>query len=289
MGIKEKDLIDILKNSKDVQDVIRRICGAVPEADRQERAERGGPDSGLRRQCVDKREYDILQDRWKQAETDLAALERERREDKSAIFRLKQAVSEKENEIDSLKRALNEMGRRVSEANDRICAAEREKESLKRDREQMERELSAARAKAVRFEKPLVYLERYHSLSDGVKEGLSNVICDKNVILFVASAASPEALRAVWNYVRDMLGDRTAGAEIGTLKEIFDYFFDIYNSSLAEPVYKRDEVEIGDDLDDDRHDRGAGSATSGRITQVLLRGYQSIHTGKIQCRSVVKV
>ena len=35
---------------------------------------------------------------------------------------------------------------------------------------------------------------------------------------------------------------------------IFDYFFDVLNSSLSEPMYIRDDVEEGDIFDEDKYD-----------------------------------
>ena len=54
-------------------------------------------------------------------------------------------------------------------------------------------------------------------------------------------------------------------------------------------MYARDSVEVGYSFDDDKYDRCAGSATSGKIAQIILRGYKSVNTGTIICRSLVRV
>ena len=54
-------------------------------------------------------------------------------------------------------------------------------------------------------------------------------------------------------------------------------------------MYARDSVEAGYSFDDDKYDRCTGSATSGKITQVILRVYKSVNTGAIICRSLVRV
>lgn len=141
-----------------------------------------------------------------------------------------------------------------------------------------------------RFSKPIEYLKKYRSLSEDVRTGLSDVICDKNEVLFIVSCSTSERLGAIWDYIKKALSDKArTEREICTLNEIFDYFFHIYNSSLSEPMYIRDNVDNGDPFDDDMYIRYPGSSTSGQISEVMLRGYHSKNTGKIIRPSLVRL
>ena len=135
----------------------------------------------------------------------------------------------------------------------------------------------------------MILLDRYRTLSATIRTGLSDVICDKDEILFIASCSTSDHLKAIWTYTKKLAGSNGDANSIEVLKDIFDYFFEIFNSSLREPMYARDSVEVGYSFDDDKYDRCAGSATSGKITQVILRGYKSVNTGAIICRSLVRV
>ena len=129
----------------------------------------------------------------------------------------------------------------------------------------------------------------YQRVSEPTREGLENVICEKDAITFVVSCGNMENLQRIWEYTKDILSDSNKLKDVEILKEIFDYFFEVYNQSLAEALYQRDDIDVGDDFDDEYQSRSRESATSGAITKVLLRGYSSINTGKIICKSVVQV
>ena len=129
----------------------------------------------------------------------------------------------------------------------------------------------------------------YQTVSESTKEGLKNVICERDAIGFIVSCANKENLQRIWEYTKDILSDYNKLKDVEILKGIFDYFFEVYNQSLAEAIYQRDDIAIGDDFDDEYQSRSRESATSGTITEVLLRGYSSINTGKIICKSVVRV
>lgn len=129
----------------------------------------------------------------------------------------------------------------------------------------------------------------YQSVSESTREGLKNVICEKDEIGFVVSCVNMDNLQRIWEYTKDILSNQNKMKDVEILKEIFDYFFEVYNQSLAEAIYQRDEIAIGDDFDDEYQSRSRESATSGAIKKILLRGYSSINTGKIICKSVVQV
>ena len=137
------------------------------------------------------------------------------------------------------------------------------------------------------FETPMKYLELYRSLSSSVRSGLENVIMDCNEITFIASCSKESSLSSIWEYIKEISEDSDSG-DFKALNLIFDYFFEVFNVSLPEPKYERDDVEIGDELDDEYYDRCCGSSTSGEITEIILKGYRSRNTGKIIHKSLVK-
>lgn len=138
-----------------------------------------------------------------------------------------------------------------------------------------------------RFDAPIRYFQSYQSLSESVKSGLENVISGKNELSFLVSCSNEEHLSAIWEYAKEISNDFEQN-DFQILTQIFDYFFELFNESLPETKYVRDDVQVGDELDDEYHDRCYGSATSGEITAVILRGYRSKNTGKMIHKSIVK-
>lgn len=196
-----------------------------------------------------------------------------RAENKELLFKLesnKLYINNLESDVNILKEKTEKLGKEKDSISLELKSAN---ETIKRFKEQ--------------FENPIKYLEMYRSLSYSVRSGLENVIIDTNEITFIASCTNENNLSSIWEYIKEISND-TDSDDFKVLNLIFDYFFDVFNNSLSEPKYKRDDVEIGDDLDDDYYDRCYGSATSGEITKVILKGYKSRNTGKIIYKSLVK-
>lgn len=161
-------------------------------------------------------------------------------------------------------------------------------EGLERKILDKQQELDSANTIISNFETPIELFKKYKEVSERVKHGLENVINYENEILFIVSCTSEQNLSSIWRYIRDISSDE-AGNDFVILNEIFDYFFEVFNNSLPESRYIRDDVKVGDEFDSDYHDRCYGSLTSGDVTRVVLRGYRSKNTGKIIHKSLVGV
>ena len=195
------------------------------------------------------------------------------------------------NENDTLKKAVEKYRSDSQSYLSKIRSLEENIGSLEQDKAKLLNELMSAKdtiqTLKKQFEVPVKYFEMYKTLSVSVRRGLENVINDRDQIAFMVSCSCENNLSSIWEYIKD-LSANTDSNDFNVLSSIFDYFFDVFNASLSEPKYKRDDVEIGDELDDDYHDRCSGSATSGEIKKIVLKGYRSVNTGKIIHKSLVK-
>lgn len=209
-------------------------------------------------------------EKYHSLENEMKTLHAENKELLSKLESNKLYINNLESDVNILKEKTEKLGKEKDSISLELKSAN---ETIKRFKEQ--------------FENPIKYLEMYRSLSYSVRSGLENVIIDTNEITFIASCTNENNLSSVWEYIKEISND-TDSDDFKVLNLIFDYFFDVFNNSLSEPKYKRDDVEIGDDLDDDYYDRCYGSATSGEITKVILKGYKSRNTGKIIHKSLVK-
>lgn len=197
-----------------------------------------------------------------------------------------------ENEAADLQKREKQYVLEIEKNKSEIKQLENDINSMKNENENLSSELNSAN-KCIQqlqkqFETPVKYLKLYRSLSYTVRSGLENVIKDSNEITFIVSCSNENNLSSIWEYIKE-ISDNTESKDFITLNLIFDYFFDVFNESLPFPKYKRDDVETGDILDDDYHDRAYGSSTSGEITKIILKGYTSINTKQIIHKSLVKV
>lgn len=252
--MKLDDLLKLLDH-EEVQQKIRAICGAsaVPE---RKPAVRTVPET----------EYQRLQNELRQVRQDCRNLQTQaenyRQQCRTAEQRLETLQSETK----------------------RLRSAEEDNQSLRREVQDSRRMLDTLKTA---LGGALQCYRNYRELPDPVRYGLEDVICDESIVLFIASCTSEVHLKAIWNCIADLLETDRRSAEV--LKGLFDYFFEVFNQALPQPMFRRDDTEEGDAYDDDLHIRCTGSATSGEVSEVLLRGYYAANTHNVVCRSVVRV
>ena len=227
------------------------------------------------------------------------------------IERLNNQLRSSGQEIENLKMKVNKDAQTISEYTEQIQRANVEKERIdnhvkqvtdkynslaeryNKDISVLKSRLSEAEAEKDALKSTYAETEElfnlYRNLSEDTRDSLSNVVCDVDMMHFVCSLSNEDNLRRIWEYIKGILSYEDCVSDIESLTKIFDYFFKLYNTSLAEAVFRMDDTEIGDDYDDNLHAKARGSASSGSIRRILLRGYVSVNTGRPICKSVVYV
>lgn len=283
MGIKEKDLLELLNESSAVQRAIRNICKANDDMT-----------------AYTDRNSMLYKEKIQEITAKLNQTADELQKYKTYSEQLQQRNNLYEQENSKLRKTIHCLEVELQNTKSLLQSSLSERQVLEKDianlstvKQNLTAELNIA-AKSLQdfksqFKQPVEYLDMYHALSVPTRDGLSNVICDRNEILFIASCTNADNLKKIWEYTKEIAGDDYKQNDVDILKKIFDYFFEIFNQSLPEPIYERDPVEIGDEYDEDEYVRSRDSATSGSITKIVLRGYRSINTGYTICKSVVRI
>lgn len=275
--LKEKDkqyVYDAILESEDIQKLIIRIVNQNITTSRTE--------------LTDTKEENNLRLQISQLQSQLQRTNKSLAEYKNLYISAKPKIDDydyQKNRVSELETESNKKQLQIDRLENTINGLQQENNKLSADLKSAEKTIDSFKKT---FEKPAEYLEMYRSLSYSVRNGLENVINDKNEIMFIVSCSNEHNLSSVWEYLKGISNDYNS-EDFRKLSQIFDYFFDVFNDSLPEPKYERDDVENGDDFDDDLYNRCFGSATSGDITKVILRGYRSENTGTTICKSVVKV
>lgn len=279
---KDKDtqrIYDVISESKEIQNLIRKIVSENNQCYHFEENNRSGE--------IDKLSYQLSQTKTQLQKTNeslekykgfylnekgkVESLTRECEQYENYITNYKSEIRRKDDEIEILK---NKVVKLETENNSLTSELASEKEKIKQMKKQ--------------FESPIKYLGLYRELSSLVKRGLENVINSDNEVAFIISCTNEENLSSIWEYAREISND-TKSRDFEVLTAIFDYFFAVYNASLPEEKYIRDDIEVGEEFDGDYLDRCYGSSTSGNISEVVLRGYKLRNSGKIVHKSLVKV
>lgn len=131
--------------------------------------------------------------------------------------------------------------------------------------------------------------ELYRSLPQSLRDELRNVINDTNVMTFVVSGCIEHNLEVLWDCCRRaIICGKLSVKDIDCLIGVFEYYFDILNSSIRDGKYEYLKVDVGDDFKEDVAQRMPDNPAQGRIDKVMLQGFRYIG-GKVVKRSLVKI
>ncbi|MCR5587769.1 MAG: hypothetical protein K6F77_09610 [Lachnospiraceae bacterium] len=116
----------------------------------------------------------------------------------------------------------------------------------------------------------------YSKLSPNVYESLARVLNDEDettgdAITLLTWGVQEECITGLWDQINYNLEEFDLD-DIESLKEIFNYFFELFriHNSDAELLT----AEIGEDFDSRRHSKASGSKVQGKVVDVLLKGYR---------------
>ena len=128
--------------------------------------------------------------------------------------------------------------------------------------------------------------KKYLELSSRTKESLSGIFKDKSLMGFVACGIQESNIESLWDYIKDEIKEEKYEG-VNELKDIFEYLFNLYQ--LSNPKYGWQEIEIGTNFDTEDHIRHSSGKVSGKIEEVMLKGYENKKNRRIIRKSLVKV
>ncbi|WP_104578916.1 efflux RND transporter periplasmic adaptor subunit [Helicobacter felis] len=127
--------------------------------------------------------------------------------------------------------------------------------------------------------------ELFLTLPTDMKSGLSNLLKEGDPLVFLSAGIQGKNIEMLWDYTNNTLKEDMQGAR--TLVEIFYALFGYYEQATH---YQLDPLEVGQPYDPTKHQRHHSSTNvSGKITQVLLRGFKHARTGEVKRQSVIKL
>lgn len=128
--------------------------------------------------------------------------------------------------------------------------------------------------------------KKYLNLSSRTKESLSGIFKDESLMGFVACGIQESNIESLWDYIKDEIKEEKYEG-VNELKEIFEYLFNLYQ--LSNPKYGWQEIKIGTNFDTEDHIRHSSGKVSGKIEEIMLKGYENKKNKRIIKKSLVKV
>lgn len=131
----------------------------------------------------------------------------------------------------------------------------------------------------------------YQQLGEDIRGELAGIFGSADTpIQFFCSALQENHLDNFWEYICSKINSGKIDKNTeDMLNNLFDFCFDMVNTSQSKPMYKRLQVQAGFDFDNSYMIKTSDSSQLGRIKEVKLAGYVYASSNKTVKRSLVKV
>ena len=221
------------------------------------------------------------------------------KEKESIILQLNDKINTMSAENDAFRRRIDVLEEKAKQDSDQIIRLKNENLSLNQELNDkqngyllLEKQNSTIRNELDVYKNSFSGVRRlyndYMNINSNTRSRLQRVIIDSNIISFICSCARIEAIEGLWDYLKTaIINDTEDSYTITALSCIFDTIFNLFNSTSAEIVYKRSNVSVGDQYDDEYHIRGSSGNSQGRIKTIQLLGFVSATSSKMIRKTVV--
>lgn len=131
----------------------------------------------------------------------------------------------------------------------------------------------------------------YQQLNEDIRDELQGIFGNADTpIIFFCNALQENHLDNFWDYISNKINSGKIDRNIEkSLCKLFDFCFDMVNSSQQKPLYKRLQVQKGFDFDNTYMIKTADSSQLGIVKEVKLAGYVYTLTNNVVRRSLVQV
>lgn len=223
----------------------------------------------------------------------LRAMAEAEQQREQAVLAMKDAdrkIDEARRIVSGLQSERDFLQERLDEAKAGIGALTADLDRVKAEREALKNSLQQAeQALAQRFDEGWKLYEAYQELDDYFKDLLDGVLARPGFEAFIVGLSQDRTLQTLWDVTREAVMKSRDDAAGELLWHLFRYSLDLVNQSRSEDLYVIEDVAVGDFYDIDKHILTSGSRTQGCLSKVFLPGYRNISTGKIVCKSQVKI
>ena len=131
----------------------------------------------------------------------------------------------------------------------------------------------------------------YQQLNEDIRDELQGLFGNADTpIIFFCNALQESHLDNFWDYISNKINSGKINNNIEKkLCKLFDFCFNMVNSSQQKPRYKRLQIQKGFDFDNTYMIKTADSSQLGTVKEVKLAGYVYTLTNNVVRRSLVQV
>lgn len=275
MGDKKKefDLQNAIENLAARQEEMKKSLAKIEKKISSSEDEDGGSIFGSK----SKKEISKLKETVSEQEAEIIAIKSKLKVSESTVEKLETAIKQKDKELGTLAKQkdeeLDEKNKQIAELTSSLNTVQKEKKSIE----------TKYKTKYADIEKAY---DDFSKLSAVTRNSLKNVFPSDTLQSFLAAGLQWENISALWDYTkRCFIEDAVTDTE--KLRNIFLFFFAMYNEKSRKPEYVLISPNKGDKFDSDRH-VVIGGKTATSISRCVFEGYCN-SSGKQVFKALVQV
>ena len=198
-------------------------------------------------------------------------------------------------EKEQIEKKLSECEKNLNKANKTIVDIKNEAgeiiDSMKQEIEEAHKQKKTLDYFAAGYGEIDSMYKMYQNLDENIHEELSGIFGSADTpIQFFCSALQENHLDNFWEYICSKINSGKIDKDTeGMLNNLFDFCFDMVNTSQPKPMYKRLQVQAGFDFDNNYMIKTSSSSQLGIIKEIKLEGYVYASSNKVVKRSLVQV
>lgn len=187
-------------------------------------------------------------------------------------------------EKEQIEKKLNECEKNLNKANGIIDSMQQEIEEAQKQKSRLEYFSNGYGEIDSMF-------KTYQQLNEDIRDELQGIFGNAGTpVMFFCNALQENHLDNFWDYISNKINSGKIDRNVEkSLCKLFDFCFDMVNSSQQKPLYKRLQVQKGFDFDNTYMIKTADSSQLGNVKEVKLAGYVYTLTNNVVRRSLVQV
>jgi len=205
----------------------------------------------------------------------------------SKVKELENLVSNQEREKDNLE---SEITNNKNKINSQQIETKKDKETistLKNENVRLENIETKYNHLVGKFETLINTYKVYLSLKNEHSTFLQSLFKGDSIDLFFTCGVQDENIHSLWDYIKNSIIEEKNS--IDELKQIFFYFFDLYNKMYSSPLYKLSDVAVSDRFEAEKHIKANQHNYSGNVTKIIFEGYYNCNTDEVIKKTVVEI
>lgn len=239
----------------------------------------------LQSQCIQiKKEKSDLEQKQKSLEEDLKTTNEEK-------YKLEQKNNDLITDNTKLSDEKEQIEKKLSECEKNLNKANRKIDSMQQEIDEAQKQKNKLDYFSNGYGEIDSMYKIYQQLNEDIRDELQGIFGNADTpVMFFCNALQESHLDNFWDYISNKINSGKIDRNVEkSLCKLFDFCFDMVNSSQQKPRYKRLQIQEGFDFDNTYMIKTAYSNQLGTVKEVKLAGYVYTLTNNVVRRSLVQV